>query len=336
MNKLPFENLKREIIIKKESATSDKFGLSPEKRSIRQIIEYGIININKPSGPTSHQVSAYVRDILKIKKAGHSGTLDPKVTGVLPIALGKATKATQYLLTAGKEYVALMHIHDSVPEEKIRKTVSEFIGKITQLPPLRSAVKREYRERDVYYLEILEIDDQDVLFKVGCQAGTYIRRLIDDIGKRLGTGAHMAELRRTKAGPFDESTSITLQDLRDAFVFYEKGDETELKKIIQPVENAVAHLPKIWVFDTTVDSLCHGASLNLPGISKLESGIKINDYVAIMTLKNELIAIGKAKMTSEEMEKKEKGLAVVLERVFMEPGIYPKINKSEAEDADYS
>ena len=146
----------------------------------------------------------------------------------------------------------------------------------------------------------------------------------------------MAELRRTKAGPFDESTSITLQDLKDAVVFYEKGDETELRKAIQPVENAVSHLPKVWVLDTTVDSLCHGASLNLPGISKLESGIKINDYVAIMTLKNELVAIGRAKMTSEDMKKKEKGLAIVLERVFMDPGVYPKINKSEVEDADYS
>ncbi len=324
---LPFESVKREILVKKEADSSDKYGCQPEKRKVEDLLNNGIININKPSGPTSHQVSAYVRDILKVKKAGHSGTLDPKVTGVLPIAVGRATKVTRSLLTAGKEYIALMHIHDSIPEEKIRKTINEFIGRIKQLPPLRSAVKREVRERDIYYIEILEISDQDVLFKVGCQAGTYIRKLIDDIGKKLGTGAHMAELRRTKAGPFDESTIVSLQDLKDAMEFYKKGDDSEIRNVIQPIENAVKHLPKIWILDTTVDAVCHGASLNVPGISKLESGIKKDDYVAIMTLKNELVAIGKAKMTSEEILKEKKGLAAILERVFMEPGTYPKIAK---------
>lgn len=327
MNKLPFELIKREILVRKEADSSDKFGKLPEQRSTEEIISYGVVNINKPSGPTSHQVSAYVQKILGLTKAGHSGTLDPKVTGVLPVALGRATKVAQYLLTAGKEYIALMHVHKEIPEETLRSVLNEFIGKISQLPPIKSAVKREWRERKIYYIEVLEIDKQDVLFRVGCEAGTYIRKLCTDIGLRLGTGAHMMELRRTKAGPFDESTLVTMQDLQDAFVFYKEGDETELRKVILPVELAVAHLPKVWVFDSTVDSLCHGATLNVPGISKIESDIELNDDVAIMTLKNELVAIGKAKMISNDMQTKEKGLAIRLERVFMEPNIYPKIQK---------
>ncbi|MFC1728549.1 RNA-guided pseudouridylation complex pseudouridine synthase subunit Cbf5 [Nanoarchaeota archaeon] len=322
--KLPFEGVKREVLIKKKSVSSSRHGKRPEDRSVEESIQYGVVNINKPSGPTSHQVSAYVQKILNIKKTGHSGTLDPKVTGVLPVALGKATKVAQPLLKSGKEYVAIMHIHKNIPENKIKSTVKEFVGKIRQLPPIKSAVKREWRFRTVYYLEILEIDERDVLFIVGCEAGTYIRKLISDIGKRLETGAHMTELRRTKAGPFNEESLVTLQDLQDAYIFYKEGDEKELKKIIQPVENAISHLPKVWVVDPTISSICHGASLNVPGISKIESGIETDQEVAIMSLKDELVATGRARMSSKDMLNSKKGLAVKPERVFMERDTYPK------------
>lgn len=229
----------------------------------------------------------------------------------------------QALLTAGKEYVAIMHLHKEVEEEKLRETIQKhFIGKIEQLPPIKSSVKRQLRTRTVYYLDILEIDGKDVLFKVGTEAGTYIRKLIHDIGKKLGTGAHMAELRRTKAGPFDESTLFTLHELQDAYHFWkEENNERFIRKVIQLVENGVNHLPKIWVFDTTVESLCHGVDLKVPGISKVESGINQNSVVAIMTLKNELIALGTSQMNSKEMLG-EKGLAVKTEKVFMKPGTY--------------
>ncbi|MCX8147163.1 MAG: RNA-guided pseudouridylation complex pseudouridine synthase subunit Cbf5, partial [Candidatus Woesearchaeota archaeon] len=234
----------------------------------------------------------------------------------------------QALLLAGKEYVGIMHIHKDIEEEKIRRICKRFVGKINQLPPVRSAVKRKVRQRRVYYFDILEIERRDILFRVGCEAGTYIRKLVHDIGKELGTGAHMVELRRTKVGPFDESTIVTLQDLQDAYwVYKNKNDETVLRKAMQPMENAVKHLPKIWVLDTTVDSVCHGAQLKVPGIAKFHSGIKEGDLVAIMTLKEELVALGKARISSEEIEKNEKGIAATLERVFMEPGIYPRIEK---------
>ena len=206
-NLLPFEKIERKILVRKEAETEEKYGCIPEYRKTEEIINYGIVNINKPKGPTSHQVSDFVQKILHINKSGHSGTLDPAVTGVLPVALGRATRIVQTLLTAGKEYVGIMHLHKNIEETKLRETIQkDFIGKIRQMPPLKSSVKRQLRTRTVYYFEIMEIEDKDVLFKVGTQAGTYIRKLIHDIGQKIGTGAHMAELRRTKAGPFREST----------------------------------------------------------------------------------------------------------------------------------
>jgi H/ACA ribonucleoprotein complex subunit 4 len=247
------------------------------------------------------------------------------VTGVLPIALGRATRIVQYLLKAGKEYVAIIHLHKEVQKRDIKKVFKEFTGKIKQIPPLKSSVKREERERYIYYIEILEIIEKDILFKVGCEAGTYIRKLCFDIGKKLGCGAHMAELRRTKAGPFDESTLITLHDLLDAYILWkEKDDDKLLRRYIQPLENAITYLPKIWVFDTTVESLCHGVNLKIPGISRLNDQIKKNDTVAIMTLKDELIGLGKAQLSSEDIIKKNSGLAVKTEKVFMIPGNYLK------------
>ena len=327
---LPFEKIKRKILIRKKSVSSSKFGCDPNNRPVKELINYGVVNIDKPSGPTSHQVSAYVQKILDISKSGHSGTLDPGVTGVLPIATGRATRVVQTLLKAGKEYVGLMHIHKEIPEHEIYQVCNEFVGKIMQMPPIKSAVKRILRERQIYYFEVIEIDGQEVLFKVGCEAGTYIRKLIHDLGKKLGCGAHMAELRRTKAGPFDESTLVTLQDLTDAFYYYENGNEKYLRYCIQPIENAVRHLPKIYVLDSAVDSLCHGANLNVPGISKLDSGITNEDVIAVITLKGELICYGNAKMDSEEMLG-ERGLAVKTEKVFMLPGTYPKIDKADYE-----
>jgi H/ACA ribonucleoprotein complex subunit 4 len=327
-NLLPFERVSRKLIIKKEAETSDKFGKPPEDRSVSRLVKYGVVNIDKPKGPTSHQVSAYVQKIMRLSKAGHSGTLDPKVTGVLPIAFGRATRIVQALLSAGKEYVALMHLHKEIPEEKIRQACAKFIGKIKQLPPVKSSVKRQHRFRKVYYIDILEIDSQDVLFIVGTQAGTYIRKLIHDIGQDLGCGAHMAELRRTKAGPFREDSLVTLQDLSDAMHFYlNENNDRLVRHCIQPIENAAAHLPKIYAIDTAVNSLCHGASLKIPGVAKLESDICAEDLCGIYTLKGELVAIGKSRMTSKEIEKKEHGIVTTEMKVFMEPGVYPRIEQ---------
>jgi len=328
-NELPFEKMQRNVFVKNDAVTSPKFGKKPSERTTNEMLELGIINVDKPKGPTSHQVSAYVKQIIETNKAGHSGTLDPKVTGVLPVAVGRATRVVQALLPAGKEYIAIMHLHNPVPEETLRKVIQEkFIGKIKQLPPIKSAVKRQQRYRKIYYIDIMEIIDKDILMRIGCQAGTYIRKLLHDIGQELNVGAHMAELRRTKAGPFGEDTVCSLTDLQDAYWFYKnENNDKWLRKIIQPIENAVFHLPKVWILDTTVDAICHGAKLATPGISKVESDVQVDDLVAIMTLKEELVAIGFAKMISKDMVKNSKGIAVDTDKVFMLRGTYPRLDK---------
>ena len=324
-NVLPFEKKERAILVKKLAETSPKYGCDPSSRPVKELLDYGVVNIDKPKGPTSHEVSAFVQKILKIKKSGHSGTLDPIVTGVLAVAIGRATRVVQSLLTAGKEYVGVMHMHKEIPLDDIKKVISShFTGKIKQLPPIKSAIKRQLRERSIYYFDILEIDGQDVLFRTGVEAGTYIRKLCHDIGQKVGCGAHMAELRRTKAGPFNESSLITLHDLTDAFYYYNQGNEKFLRECIQPIENAVKHLPKIWVLDTTIGTIVHGVNLKVPGVSKLNTGINTDDTVAVMSLKNELVAVGVAKMGSNSIMKKDKGVAVRIEKVFMKEGVYFK------------
>src|SRR3989338_6108317 len=177
----------RQLFIKQEAI--GEYGKAPEERTIPELLKSGIVNIDKLKGPTSHEVADDVQKILHIKKAGHSGTLDPAVTGVQPVALEKASRITFFLLTAPKEYVGIMHLHKDVEEAALREAIKKFTGKIQQLPPVKSAVKRVERTREIYEFEILEIKNRDVLFRVKCQAGTYIRKICSDMGKELG-GAH--------------------------------------------------------------------------------------------------------------------------------------------------
>ncbi|OEC88044.1 MULTISPECIES: RNA-guided pseudouridylation complex pseudouridine synthase subunit Cbf5 [Methanobacterium] len=318
-----------DLLIKAEGETDPDYGTFPDERPIEDHIKRGIVNLDKPSGPTSHEIDSWVKRILGVEKTGHGGTLDPKVTGVLPIGIDYATRAIQMLLGADKEYVCLMHMHEEISETEIREILKEFQGKIFQTPPLKSAVKREMRVRNIYYVNILEIDGQDVLFKIGCEGGTYIRKYCHDVGEALGIGAHMAELRRTKSGPFTEDETLTtLQDLTDAYhIWKEEGDESFIRDCILPMELAVKHLPKIIIRDSAVDAVCHGADLAAGGIISLDDKIKENDTVAIMTLKGELVAAGESLKTSKEIYKANKGIVIDIKKVFMEPGTYPKMWK---------
>ncbi len=250
------------------------------------------------------------------------------MTGVLVIALAKATRVVDVLLKSGKEYVCVMYLHDEVPEEKIKQTLSSFVGSIEQLPPKKSAVKRVLRTREIYYIEILEIKGRQVLFRVGCQAGTYIRKLCTDAANKMGVKGHMQELVRTRVAHFTDEQWVNLHTLKDAYETWKEGDDTELKKIILPMEEAVKNIPKVWLADQAIDSVCHGAFLSVPGIVKLESGIETNDLVALLSLKGELVGIGKAKMNSQNMLRQDKGVAVGNTKIFMARGTYPKYEKS--------
>ncbi len=318
------------FLIKDEAKTDERYGCYPMKRPIPEYIRKGFVCIDKPMGPTSHEVVVWVRRILEVKKTGHAGTLDPRVTGVLPIFIEHATKLVQFLQASDKEYVCLMRLHGDVREEELRRVMKMFVGKIYQRPPLKSAVKKRLRVRHVYKIDIIEIDGRNVLFKVATESGTYIRKLCKDIGEVLGVGAHMQELRRIRTGRFTEDMCYTLHDLLDAYVFWkEEGEEKYLREIIKPMEMAVADLPKIVVKDTAVDAICHGADLAVKGIAYIEKTVKKDDTVAIFTLKEELVAIGKALMDAERIYKAKSGIAVDIQRVLMERGVYPKAWKSK-------
>ncbi len=317
----------RKRLIKTSASTNVHYGKAPGQRTVRELLNNGFINVDKPAGPSSHQVVAWVKEALEIEKAGHGGTLDPAVTGVLPVALGDAARALQVLLVAGKEYVALMKLHKQVDEQKIREVCASFVGKISQMPPLRSAVKRVRRTREIYYLEILEIQGTEVLFRVGCEAGTYIRTLCVDIGKKLGFGAQLIDLRRTRVGNITEETAVILQDVKDAYLFWkEGGDETELRKTILPMERLLEVVPRIIVRDSAVDALCHGANLAIPGVVEIDE-LMVGEIAAVVTLKGEGVALVKMQVPSVQVIEKDTGICASLERVLMNKGTYPSIWK---------
>jgi len=319
---------KRKRLIKAQAKTNSNYGKSPKERGIKELLNNGIINLDKPSGPTSHQVDSWIKVILKTDKVGHGGTLDPNATGVLPIAIGDATKALQVLLLADKEYVGIMKLHASVDKKKILDTCKSFVGEITQVPPVRSAVKRVRRKRKIYYFDVIQIKDRDVLFRVGCESGTYIRTLCVDIGKKLKSGAHLSELRRTRVGQLKEEDSVKLQDLKDAYAFLKEDDnEKIIRSTILQMEKLLDHLPKIVIRDSAVDALCHGANLAVPGVVELDSDIKKGDLAAILTLKGEGVALINTLMSTEEILQKDSGVCGKLERVLMNKGTYPSIWK---------
>ncbi|MBU7015352.1 MAG: RNA-guided pseudouridylation complex pseudouridine synthase subunit Cbf5 [Theionarchaea archaeon] len=313
------------IFERTEAETSEKFGKKPEERSVEELLSFAVINLDKPRGPTSHEVVSWVKGILHVDKAGHSGTLDPKVTGVLPVAVKKATKALQVLLLGSKEYVGVMHLHGTVGEKEVLSVFKEFTTVIYQKPPVKSAVARRVRRRKIHKLELLEMDGKDVLFRVSTQAGTYIRKLCYDMGLVLGVGANMAELRRTRVSHFVEEESVYLQDVLDSYIFYqEERDETELRRCLKPVETVVRNIAKVWIQDSAVDSVCHGAELAVPGVVRLEPVEELGQTVAVMTLKDELVALGRSEMTTKDILERNKGIAVTTERVLMERGTYPR------------
>ncbi len=257
------------------------------------------------------------------------------MTGVLPITLEDSTKIVQALLYSGKEYICVMKLHGDSSAERVKSVLEEFEDIIYQRPPLRSSVKRQIRTRRIYYLDFLEMDQRNVLFRVGCEGGTYIRKLCYDIGEILGVGAHMQELRRTRAGPFveDSPLSVTLHDVAYHFGEWEtKKDEKILKKFIQPMENALALLPRIIVRDSAVDALCHGANLTVPGVLSIESGIVNGSIAVIFTLKGEAVALAKALISTEEVLKLDHGTVAILQRVIMPRGTYPKVWKSGSKE----
>ncbi len=301
-------------------------GHYPDQRPVPEHLEYGIVVLDKPSGPTSHQVAAWARDAVGSPRAGHAGTLDPKVTGMLVLGLCSATRALDLVREAGKEYVTELVVHRDVGHGRLSETLEGFVGDVLQTPPKRSAVKRRLRTRRVHSIDLIEHAPRQALLRVHCEAGTYIRSLCHDIGLALGTGAHMGDLRRTALGPFGEGDMVTLHDLRDAAEWYrEDGDEEELRRTVRPMEDLLAGIPSVTVRDSAVDALCHGAPLAVAGVLEVDETVAKGRHVAVLSGKGEAVGYGHAAMSPGDMVEAGSGIAVELARVFMREGTYPRV-----------
>lgn len=256
------------------------------KKSIKELLEFGIINIDKPSGPTSFWTSQYVRRALKLSKTSHLGTLDPMVTGVLPVALNRACRLNEYLMHRDKTYVGIMRVHKEISKAQLEKEISQFVGKINQLPPVRSRVKRAIREREVKSFNILEIDGKDVLFESQVQAGTYIRKLCSDLGEKIG-GAHMLELRRTKAGLFSESDkkypSVTLYEFDKALEEHKKGNDLLLRDILIPGEIVSQLIPVVQIRKDIVKKVLTGSPIFYSFLSENNLSAEEGDKLAVFS-----------------------------------------------------
>ena len=295
-------------------------GVYPGARPIEELLRNGIIILDKWSGPTSHDVAATVKKTLGLSKVGHGGTLDPMVTGVLTVTLENACKVIPALQHLDKEYIGVMRLHKDVERKELDSAVSKFIGKIKQMPPKRSAVARKERERTVHSLDIIEVDGRDVLFKINCEAGTYVRVVCHDIGKMIG-GANMSELRRTKTGRFTEEQSVKMEDLADAYAEWKENGSEEIRDYVLPVEAAIEHLPKIIVKDNAVYSIANGSPVYTPAISKISDDVAKGALTAIISLRGELVALAYADMDAREALAR-KGIAAKTDRVIINKGLY--------------
>ena len=318
-------------VVLDEEATDPGHGWAPTKRPVQAMLEYGLLPLDKPRGPTSHEVVAWTRKLLGVEKAGHSGTLDPPVSGLLPIGLGQSTRALSLLLLFPKEYRGVMRLHSAVPKKRLDAVVGEFTGEIFQRPPQRSSVSRQTRSRTIHEFELTESSGNLHLFRVLCQSGTYIRKLVYDLGEVLEVGATMVELRRTRVGPLSESEGlVTLHQLSDAAFRLKEGDEAPMRRLILPIEGSLGSIGRVVVRDSAVDAICHGARLGIPGVLSISEGVKKDDTLALMSAKGELVAIGKALLSTDQVQAMRRGLASTTERVVMKAGTYPKMWKSQS------
>ncbi|GFP89670.1 h/aca ribonucleoprotein complex subunit 4 [Phtheirospermum japonicum] len=304
-------------------------GYSPLKRPLAEYIKYGILNLDKPANPSSHEVVAWIKRILRVEKTGHSGTLDPKVTGNLIVCIDRATRLVKSQQGAGKEYVCIARLHSKVPEiAKVSRALETLTGAVFQRPPLISAVKRQLRIRTIYESKLLEYDADKhlVVFWISCEAGTYVRTLCVHLGLLLGVGSHMQELRRVRSGILGEKDNmVTMHDVMDGQWMYDNyRDETYLRRVIMPLEVILTSYKRLVVKDSAVNAICYGAKLMIPGLLRFENDIEVGEEVVLMTTKGEAIALGIAEMTTAVIATCDHGTVAKIKRVVMDRDTYPR------------
>ncbi|MEM5793147.1 MAG: RNA-guided pseudouridylation complex pseudouridine synthase subunit Cbf5 [Candidatus Aenigmatarchaeota archaeon] len=262
-----------------------------QSKDIDDLINFSVINVNKPSGIFCHEIDRKIMNLFNLKKVGHSGTLDPKASGVLVIALGEATKILKFLMESDKEYEGIIYLHKDVNREDVEKLIkNKFIGEIIQIPPFKSRVSRKPRKRKIYLFEIMDKKGKEIHFRIRTQAGTYIRKIAHDIGLELGCGAHLKFLKRTKVGDFDIKHSHTLFEIEEAYNKWKNGDGSPLKKILIPIENALK-IKKVSIKPRKIPSVLNGSPISKIDIIS-DTELKVGEIVGLIGERGEMIGLG--------------------------------------------
>tara|TARA_B100001113_G_scaffold346079_1_gene336511 strand:+ start:1427 stop:2341 length:915 start_codon:yes stop_codon:yes gene_type:complete len=300
------------------NSESEPLDLNGEFRDFKSRMNAGFILLDKHPGPTSHQLSAWARDLLGVEKLAHGGTLDPFASGVLPLLLGKSMKLTPLILKHDKTYIASLKLSSKTTLESLEKSVKTLKGKIYNVPPEISAVKIQVRTRTIRELEILDFDGENLLIKMDCEAGTYVRTFARDLGLMIDKRVTLKELRRTKSGSFSEEKCISMAQLSDALWKYkELGDDSAMLKILIPIEELVKKYPRIIVKSSAHDSLKNGATIMHPAVMHISPNIIKGEKVVIQSKEGELLAIAEAKLNSTTITVKEKGAIAQPKHVFI-------------------
>ena len=317
------------LLVRSYKYTPINAGSSPTQRPLEEHLKYGVINLDKPANPSSHEIVAWIKKILKVEKTGHSGTLDPKVTGCLIVCLNRATRLVKAQQSAGKEYVGIVKFHNPIESKSvIEDCLKRLQGACFQRPPLISSVKRELRVRTIYDYKLIEFDKEKnmAIFWISCEAGTYVRTMCVHMGLLAKTGGHMQELRRVRSGILREDASmVTMHDVLDAqYVYEQTKKEDYLRRVVRPLEILLTNYPRIVIKDSAVNAICYGAKLTVPGVLRFENNIENGKEIVIITTKGEAVAIAVAEMTSSVLASCDHGVVCKTKRVIMDRETYPR------------
>ena len=317
------------LLVRSYKYTPINAGSSPTQRPLEEHLKYGVINLDKPANPSSHEIVAWIKKILEVEKTGHSGTLDPKVTGCLIVCLNRATRLVKAQQSAGKESVGIVKFHNPIEDKsQVEDCLKRLQGACFQRPPLISSVKRELRVRTIYDYKLIEFDKEKnmSIFLISCEAGTYVRTMCVHMGLLAKTGGHMQELRRVRSGILKEDESmVTMHDVLDAqYVYKQTKKEDYLRRVVRPLEILLTNYPRIVIKDSAVNAICYGAKLTVPGVLRFEANIENGKEIVLITTKGEAVAIAIAEMTSSVLASCDHGIVCKTKRVIMDRETYPR------------
>ncbi|RJU98778.1 MAG: RNA-guided pseudouridylation complex pseudouridine synthase subunit Cbf5 [Candidatus Poseidoniales archaeon] len=311
------------------ATTNEAVGIHPDARNVEQRLAAGFILLDKPAGPTSHQVAAWARDLFGLERMGHGGTLDPFATGVLPLMAGKAMKVTKKILNHKKSYICVFRFAEEVDPKALSEAMARLTGRVYNVPPEVSAVKVQVRTRKIFKFEMLDASGKDMIARVHCEAGTYIRTMARDLGLLLNMKVQLKELRRDSSGVFNLDDCVTLQELADAVWLWKECDAPEaLLKIIHPIEKLLLDLPSATVKDSAAAALAHGAPLLRPGLVSIASGVTSGKEIYVQTLKNEAVGVVTLTANTDEIPSMKEGEIARPSMVLMDGDLYPRRWKS--------